>query len=55
MEDSIARMRQMTIYSNIIMHPEGSYVKQPDVGSRPNYNVAFNEKRTFAMSPKKDK
>ena len=55
MEDSIARMRQLSVYSNVIIQPEGVVEKKIGVGSRPNFNVDFTAKKTFSMSPKKDK
>ena len=47
MEDSIARMRQMTVLSNVLLEPEGVAQKRMPIGSRPNYNIDFEAERTF--------
>ena len=51
MEDSIAKMRQMTLHSSIIIKPEGSgLIEVENLGTRPSYGIGEQAK----VFPKKE-
>lgn len=49
MENAIAKMRQMTIYADRIIHPNWAVPESNSSdGSRPDYNINFDSTRSYS-------
>ena len=49
MENAIAKMRQMTIYADRIIHPNWAVPESnSNDGSRPDYNINFDSTKSYS-------
>ena len=57
MENSIAKMRQMRFQAERVINPmvADAMIEDPNVGSRPNFNIDFETKQTYLCKPDPEK